>query len=93
MARAPKATPAASASAAPADAAMPGAPPVIAPLAPAPDQPVLLLYPVRSPLKHGGRRYRPDDPEAATVEMTEGEAEALIAIGVLGDATGPEDGE
>lgn len=46
-------------------------------------------YPVRSPVKHDGKRYRPDDPDAdhiAASEISAAEAGALIAIGVLGEA-------
>lgn len=64
-------------------AAVPGS------VTPPPEAPARHVYPVRSPLKHGGARYRPDDPETGTITLTEAEAEALQAIGVLGEATGP----
>ncbi|MCJ8142962.1 hypothetical protein MKI84_08535 [Ancylobacter sp. A5.8] len=50
-----------------------------------PDAPIRLTYQVRSPLRHDRRRYSPDDPDSNTIELTEAEAETLIAIGVLGD--------
>lgn len=49
-----------------------------------PDAHPLRTYLVRSPLRHNGRRYRPDDPDANTVNLTEAEADTLVAIGVLG---------
>lgn len=52
---------------------------------PAPDEPELIVYPVRSPLRHNRLRYSPDDPRARTIPLTEAEAETLIAIGVLGE--------
>lgn len=100
MARAPKAPlmPAADVrapaippgSAQPAGANSAGAPP--APDVPdVPDAPARSLYPVLSPLKHDGKKFRPDadDPAARSVRLTEGEAEVLQAIGVLGEAIGP----
>ncbi|HEY9212066.1 MAG TPA: hypothetical protein VIQ29_04335 [Ancylobacter sp.] len=50
-----------------------------------PDFPIRLTYPVLSPLRHSARRYAPGDPETDTIELTEAEAETLLAIGVLGD--------
>lgn len=52
----------------------------------APDEPIRLTYPVLSPLRRDGQRYSPDDPEANSIELTEAEADTLIAIGVLGDS-------
>ncbi|CAA0086921.1 Uncharacterised protein [Starkeya nomas] len=51
----------------------------------APDEPIRLTYPVLSPLRRDGQRYSPDDPDTNTIELTEAEAETLIAIGVLGE--------
>jgi len=51
-----------------------------------PFAPIRLSYPVLSPLRRDGTRYSPDDPEASTIELTEAEAETLIAIGVLGES-------
>lgn len=50
-----------------------------------PGGPIRRNYPVRSPLRHDRRRYSPDDPEANAIDLTEAEAETLIAIGVLGE--------
>ncbi|MDR6952673.1 hypothetical protein J2X65_002032 [Ancylobacter sp. 3268] len=52
-----------------------------------PDAPAVHFYPVLSPLRHNRRSYRPDVPEANTIELTEAEAETLVAIGVLGEPT------
>lgn len=52
---------------------------------PAPDEPVRRTYPVLSPLRRDHRLYRPDDPAADTIELTEAEAETLVALGVLGE--------
>ena len=51
----------------------------------APDEPIRLTYPILSPLRRDGQRYSPDDPDTNTIELTEAEAEKLIAIGVLGE--------
>ena len=66
--------------------AMAGSPPPAAPAlsdaGPIPNEAPVLSYPVRSPLRFDGQRFREGD----TVEMTEAQAETLIALGVLGEA-------
>lgn len=47
-----------------------------------PDAAEIRTYPVRSPLKRDGRRYA----IGGTIDLTEAEAETLVALGVLGEA-------
>lgn len=56
-----------------------------APIEEAADTDDLGRFPVLSPLRFDGRRYRPDDPDANEVVMPRDQAEALIAIDVLGE--------
>lgn len=56
-----------------------------APIEEAADADDLGRYPVLSPLRFDGRRYRPEDPDANEVVMPRDQAEALIAIDVLGE--------
>lgn len=48
----------------------------------APDPLEERLYTVLSPLRHDGRRYSPDDPQANTITLTKDEAKELVNIGV-----------
>jgi len=49
---------------------------------PPPDAAETRAYPVRSPLKRDGLRYAAGE----TIDLTEAEAETLVALGVLGEA-------